>query len=37
MFVIGRGSNLLVSDVGFDGIVLHLGSGFAGLELPNAQ
>ncbi len=33
-FVIGRGSNLLVSDEGFDGVVLHLGSGFAGLELP---
>jgi UDP-N-acetylmuramate dehydrogenase len=34
IFVIGRGSNLLVSDAGFDGIVLHLGTGFAGLELP---
>ncbi|MGO9855935.1 MAG: UDP-N-acetylmuramate dehydrogenase [Acidimicrobiales bacterium] len=34
IFVIGRGSNLLVSDAGFDGIVLHLGPGFAGLELP---
>ena len=33
-FVIGRGSNLLVSDAGFDGLVLHLGTGFAGLELP---
>jgi UDP-N-acetylmuramate dehydrogenase len=37
IFVIGRGSNLLVSDAGFDGIVLHLGSGFAGLELPDAS
>ena len=36
IFVIGRGSNVLVSDAGFDGIVLHLGSGFAGLELPGA-
>ncbi len=36
VFVIGRGSNLLVSDAGFDGIVLHLGSGFAGLDLPRA-
>ena len=34
VFVIGRGSNLLVSDAGFDGIVVHLGAGFAGLELP---
>jgi len=36
VFVIGRGSNLLVSDTGFDGIVVHLGAGFAGLELPGA-
>jgi UDP-N-acetylmuramate dehydrogenase len=33
-FVIGRGSNLLVADGGFDGIVVHLGAGFASLELP---
>ena len=33
-FVIGRGSNLLVADAGFDGIVVHLGAGFASLELP---
>ena len=36
IFVIGRGSNVLVSDAGFAGIVLHLGSGFARLELPDA-
>jgi UDP-N-acetylmuramate dehydrogenase len=36
VFVIGRGSNLLVADAGFDGIVVHLGSGFAGLELPGS-
>jgi UDP-N-acetylmuramate dehydrogenase len=36
IFVIGRGSNLLVSDGGFDGIVVRLGSGFTGLELPEA-
>jgi UDP-N-acetylmuramate dehydrogenase len=34
VFVLGRGSNLLVADEGFEGIVLHLGAGFAGLELP---
>jgi UDP-N-acetylmuramate dehydrogenase len=34
VFVLGRGSNLLVADEGFDGIVLHLGSGFANVELP---
>src|SRR6516165_5415327 len=33
IFVIGRGSNLLVADRGFDGVVVHLGAGFAGLEL----
>jgi UDP-N-acetylmuramate dehydrogenase len=35
VFVIGRGSNLLVADAGFDGLVLRLGSGFAGLTLPD--
>ncbi len=35
VFVIGRGSNLLVADAGFEGLVLHLGSGFAGLALPD--
>jgi UDP-N-acetylmuramate dehydrogenase len=34
VFVLGRGSNLLVADKGFDGMVLHLGSGFAKVELP---
>jgi UDP-N-acetylmuramate dehydrogenase len=34
LFVMGRGSNLLVADAGFDGVVIHLGAGFAGLELP---
>jgi UDP-N-acetylmuramate dehydrogenase len=34
VFVLGRGSNLLVSDAGFDGVVLRLGNGFAGLDLP---
>jgi UDP-N-acetylmuramate dehydrogenase len=33
-FVIGRGSNLLVADAGFDGVVVHLGAGFASLDLP---
>jgi UDP-N-acetylmuramate dehydrogenase len=34
VFVLGRGSNLLVADEGFDGIVVHLGPGFAGVDLP---
>ncbi len=33
--VLGRGSNLLVSDGGFDGVVVQLGAGFAGLEWPD--
>ncbi len=36
LFVIGRGSNLLVADAGFDGVVVHLGTGFASLELPGS-
>jgi UDP-N-acetylmuramate dehydrogenase len=34
LFVIGRGSNLLVADDGFDGVVVHLGNRFAAIELP---
>jgi UDP-N-acetylmuramate dehydrogenase len=33
--VIGRGSNLLVADAGFDGVAVRLGAGFAGLSLPD--
>jgi UDP-N-acetylmuramate dehydrogenase len=36
-FVIGRGSNLLVADAGFDGVVVHLGAGFASIELPGVD
>jgi UDP-N-acetylmuramate dehydrogenase len=35
LFVVGRGSNLLVADAGFDGVVLRLGSGFSELTLPD--
>ena len=28
MLVLGNGSNLLVADAGFDGLVVHLGPGF---------
>jgi UDP-N-acetylmuramate dehydrogenase len=34
VFVIGRGSNLLVADRGFDGVAVRLGSGFGEVELP---
>ncbi len=30
-FVLGNGSNLLVDDEGYDGVVLHLGAGFANI------
>ena len=33
LFVLGRGSNLLVSDKGIRGIVLKLGQGFEGVEV----
>jgi UDP-N-acetylmuramate dehydrogenase len=32
--VVGRGSNLLVADAGFDGVAVHLGGGFSNLVLP---
>jgi UDP-N-acetylmuramate dehydrogenase len=32
--VVGRGSNLLVADAGFDGIAVHLGPGFHVVTLP---
>jgi UDP-N-acetylmuramate dehydrogenase len=34
VWVIGRGSNLLVADAGFTGVVVRLGSGFNAIELP---
>jgi UDP-N-acetylmuramate dehydrogenase len=33
--VIGRGSNLLVADRGFDGVVVRLGAGFNWVQLPD--
>jgi UDP-N-acetylmuramate dehydrogenase len=33
VLVLGRGSNLLVADAGFPGLVVHLGPGFEALEL----
>jgi UDP-N-acetylmuramate dehydrogenase len=32
LLVVGRGSNLVVSDQGFDGLVIRLGTGFTGIE-----
>ncbi len=31
--ILGRGSNVLVSDDGFDGIILHFGSDFSNMEI----
>jgi UDP-N-acetylmuramate dehydrogenase len=35
--IVGRGSNLLVADAGFDGVAVHLGAGFAGLGMPDRE
>ena len=35
--VVGRGSNLLVSDAGFDGVAVRLGSGFNSIGLPQSR
>jgi len=32
--VVGRGSNLLVADAGFDGVAIHLGRGFTWARFP---
>ena len=36
VFVVGRGSNLLVADAGFDGVAVRLGNGFSSVQLPDA-
>jgi UDP-N-acetylmuramate dehydrogenase len=36
VLVVGRGSNLLVCDAGFDGLVVQLGAGFASIEVLGA-
>ena len=35
VFAMGRGSNLVVSDTGFDGAIVRLGPGFSGTEWTN--
>lgn len=35
LFVLGGGSNLLISEAGFDGLVLHIG--LSGIEVENTQ
>lgn len=36
-FLLGNGSNLLVSDAGFDGVVVQLGEGFRGIAQKGEQ
>jgi UDP-N-acetylmuramate dehydrogenase len=35
--VVGRGSNLLVADAGFDGVAVRLGNGFNSVRLPEPR
>jgi UDP-N-acetylmuramate dehydrogenase len=37
VLVAGKGSNLLVADAGFDGLVLRLGEGFGGIEIDGTR
>ncbi|HEY2332949.1 MAG TPA: UDP-N-acetylmuramate dehydrogenase [Acidimicrobiales bacterium] len=37
LLVVGKGSNLLVSDAGFDGLAVMLGDGFATIEIGDAD
>lgn len=36
VLVIGRGSNMLIADTGFDGLVVHFGGSFAQVELDGS-
>ncbi len=37
LLVLGKGSNLLVTDAGFEGLCIRLGEGFAGLSLKGSE
>jgi UDP-N-acetylmuramate dehydrogenase len=37
ILVLGRGSNLVVADRGFDGLVIRLGAGFAGIDVEGSR
>jgi UDP-N-acetylmuramate dehydrogenase len=37
VFVVGKGSNLLVADAGFDGLVIVLGDGFEGIDIAGTS
>lgn len=36
-FILGNGSNLLVSDAGYDGVVLHIGAGMRKISVEGTQ
>ncbi len=36
-FVVGNGSNLLVSDEGYDGVILHIADGFQEIRIANEK
>lgn len=36
-YVIGRGSNILVSDKGYDGLIIHIGNDFANIVMDNGR
>lgn len=36
-FILGNGSNLLVSDAGYDGVVLHIGAGMRAIHVDGTQ
>ena len=36
-YVLGRGSNILASDEGFRGVILHIGNDFADIRLPDRR
>ncbi len=36
-FLLGNGSNLLVSDKGYDGVIIKLGSSFAGISVEDSK
>lgn len=35
VWVLGRGSNVVISDTGFDGLVIRLGKGFSAVDVRN--
>ena len=36
-FVVGNGSNLLVSDAGYDGVIIHIAEGFSKIDVAGEK